>query len=191
MDLIGDNPMLALIAFCEIGFWVLLGAGLLARYVFKLRRTSNVLLVGTPVLDVVLLVAAVIDLRGGGEAGLAHGLGATYLGFSVAFGHSLIRWADVRFAHWFAGGPAPVKPPKYGPERVKREWREWGKCVIACSMGVGVLVLLSFVIGTPERTEVLWQQWIPRLGVITAIWFAVGPLWSTVDRREAPEKEYS
>lgn len=93
---------MALIAFCEIGFWVLLRAGLVARYVFKLRRTSNVLLVGTPVLDVVLLVAAVIDLRGGGEAGLAHGLGATYLGFSVAFGHSLIRWADVRFA----GDPA-------------------------------------------------------------------------------------
>jgi hypothetical protein len=31
-----------------------------------------------------------------------------YLGFSVVFGPSVIRWADARFAHRFAGGPPPV-----------------------------------------------------------------------------------
>ncbi|MGQ0841253.1 hypothetical protein [Actinokineospora sp.] len=182
-DYIAENPMVALIGVCEVGFWVLLGAGLLARYALRWRRVGAVLLIGTPVLDVLLLAAAVIDLRGGGEASAAHGLGAAYLGFSVAFGPSVIRWADLRVAHRFAGGPAPVKLPKYGALRLRREWREWGRCVLACAIGVAVLVLLSFVVGTPERTEVLWSRWIPQLGLVTAAWFIFGPLWTMLDRR--------
>ena len=214
--------MAALIVACEVGFWLMLGAGLVARYPLSMRRTSTVLLVGTPMLDVVLLVATVFDLRGGAAATVVHGLGAAYLGFSVAFGHGIIRWADQRFAHrlgrasgsrgraggpaedpglptagrpafassagttrpWefnTAGGPAPVKPPKHGPERVRREWREWSKCVLASGIACAVMALLVFVVGTPDRTEVLWQPpggWIPRLGILTAIWFAVGPLWT-------------
>jgi hypothetical protein len=191
IDWIGRNPMAALIAACEVGFWVMLGAGLVARYLLRWRRTSTVLLVGTPLLDVVLLVATVFDLNGGAEATVVHGLGAAYLGFSVAFGHSVIRWADVRFAHRFAGGPPPVKPPKHGPERVRHEWREWGKCVLAAGIACAVMVLLVFVVGTPERTEVLWQPpggWMPRLGIVTAIWFVAGPLWTTM-ARSAPVRQ--
>lgn len=62
-----------------------------------------------------------IDLRGGATAGFAHGLAAAYIGFSLAFGHSLIRWADVRFAHRFADGPPPPEPARYGRERAVRE----------------------------------------------------------------------
>ena len=51
-----------------------LSAFLLARYVLRLRRTSAVLLAGAPVLDLVLLVASVLDLRSGSTAGVAHGL---------------------------------------------------------------------------------------------------------------------
>lgn len=177
--------MAAFIIGCEIGFWVLLAAGLAARYLLRWRRTSAVLLVSTPLLDVALLVATVFDLRGGAEATSVHGIGAAYLGFSVAFGHSMIRWADQRMAHWFAGGPPPLKPPKYGPAKVRREWREWGKCVLASGIACAVMALLVFVVGTPERTEALWHPaggWIPRLGLITAIWFAVGPLWTTISR---------
>ncbi|WP_324187502.1 hypothetical protein [Actinokineospora iranica] len=180
--------MVALIAACEVGFWVLLGAGLLARYLLRWRRTSVALLVATPALDVVLLTAAVIDIGNGGHATTAHALGAAYLGFSVAFGHSIIRWADQRAAHRFAGGPPPQRPPKRGPERQRHEWREWAKCLVACSIGVAVLALLSFVVGTPDRTEVLWSSWIPRLATITAIWFAVGPLWTLFDpKKQTPE----
>lgn len=182
-----DNPLLGLIALCEIGFWVLLVAGLIARYPLRLRRTGAALLMATPVVDLILLVAAVLDIRRGGEAGVAHGLGAAYLGFSVAFGHSVIRWADRWFAYRFADGPRPVKPPKRGPVRLRHEWREWGKCVVACGIGVAVLALLSFVVGSPERTTALWSgwdAWIPRLGAATAIWFVAGPLWTSFDREE-------
>lgn len=182
VDKLAENPLAAAIAICELAFWVVLAAGLVARYALRLRRTSAVLLVSTPLLDVALLVIAVVDLRRGGEASGVHGLGAAYLGFSVAFGHSVIRWADRWFAYWFAGGPRPVKPPKHGPERVRREWREWGRCVLACGIAGAVLVLLSFVVGTPERTEALWSGpdgWLARLGLVTGIWFLAGPLWTS------------
>lgn len=175
------SPLAVAIIACEIGFWVLLAAGLVARYVFKLRRTSVVLLLGTPALDLALLVFAVVDLRGGGEATTVHGIGAVYLGFSVAFGHSVIRWADQRVAHRFAGGPKPVKPPKKGPGKVRHEWREWGKCLAGAAIACGAMALLSFVVATPAQTEALWGPggWMTRLGLVTGIWFVAGPVWTT------------
>jgi hypothetical protein len=180
-DRLTDNPLAVAIVVCELGFWVVLAAGLVVRYLLRMRRTSAVLLVSTPLLDLALLAFTVVDLRLGGEASGVHGLGAAYLGFSVAFGHSVIRWADQRFAHRFAGGPPPVRPPKHGPGRVRHEWREWGKCALACGSAAAVLVLLSFVVGTPERTEALWAGsggWLARLGLVMGIWFLAGPLWT-------------
>ena len=102
--------ILTVIVATEIGFWVLLGAGLTARYVLRSRRLGGVLLASVPLVDLVLLAATVADLRGGATAGASHGLAAIYIGVSVAFGPSIIRWADARFAHRFAGGPAPARP---------------------------------------------------------------------------------
>ncbi|RSN34693.1 hypothetical protein DL990_10295 [Amycolatopsis sp. WAC 01416] len=174
-DFFAENPMAAVIAAGEIGFWVAIGAGLLARYLLRLKRTSTVLLALTPVIDIVVLVATVLDLQGGGKANFVHGLAAVYLGFSVVFGPSMIRWADVRFAHRFAGGPPPPPKPR-GREKARVEWREWGKCVLACGIAAAVLLGLIFLVGDGEQVAPLWG-WLPRLGVVTAIWFATGPLW--------------
>lgn len=189
LEQIDRNPMVVMIAVCEIGFWVVLALGLVARYLLRWRRTSVVLLLGTPLLDVALLVATVIDLRRGGQASDVHGLGAAYLGFSVAFGHSLIRWADQRVNHRFFGGPEPWRPPRHGAAKVRHEWREWAKCLLACGIACGVMLLLIFVVGTPERTEALWQGWIPRLGVVLGIWFATGPLRMTLVPPRATEQK--
>src|SRR5690606_40858753 len=107
-----EHMLLAVIVGCEIGFWVLLVSGLVARYLLRLRRLSTVLLVATPLVDLVLLIASVLDLRRGTVANVTHGLAAAYIGFSIAFGHNMIRWADQRFAHRFAGGPPPWKDRK-------------------------------------------------------------------------------
>jgi hypothetical protein len=181
VEWISENPVVALIAACEVAFWVVAAAGLFARYALRWRRVGMALLIATPVVDVVLLAATVIDLRGGGEAGIPHALAAFYLGFSVVFGHSVIRWADVRVAHRFAGGPPPRKLPKRGPERRAHEWREWGKCLAACGITAAVVLLLSHVVGTPEQTRVLIDS-LPRLGVISGLWFVFGPLWTSFDR---------
>jgi hypothetical protein len=122
--------LVALIVACEIAFWVVLAGGLVARYGLGRRRLGAVLLACVPLVDVVLLGAAMLDLRRGASADAAHGLAAAYLGFSVAFGPSLVRWADARFAHRFAGGPAPSRPSRYGRERTRHEWREFGKALL-------------------------------------------------------------
>ena len=123
--------LVALIVACEIGFWVVLGSGLVARYLLGRRRLGAILLALAPVVDLVLLTATVIDLSRGATADFAHGLAAAYIGFSVAFGHSMIRWADARFAHRFAGGPRPPRPhgtagpapATSGASSARRSWR--------------------------------------------------------------------
>ncbi|WP_216205677.1 hypothetical protein [Amycolatopsis aidingensis] len=187
LDFLAGNPLAAVIAAGEIGFWVFIVGGLVARYVLRLRRTGLVLLAATPLLDVGVLVATMIDVAGGARANEVHGIAAAYLGFSIVFGPSMVRWADARFAHRFAGGPPPPKRAKRGPARTRYEWREWGKCVLACAITASVLLVLIFVVGTPERTTALWSGWLPRLGLLTGIWFVVGPLWQVLT--PAGEKE--
>ena len=186
LELLRDNPVAGVIVACEIGLWVLLGAGLVARYVLRLRRTSTVLLAAIPLLDVVLVVATVIDLAGGAEAETIHGLAAIYLGFSVAFGPTIVRWADVRFAHRFAGGPAPVPVPKHGPERRAHLWREWRRVVVAVVIASAVLVGLVWFVASPEQAGPLWG-WIGRAWTVVGIWLVAGPLWETAtgDRARA------
>ncbi|MGH3240151.1 MAG: hypothetical protein ACRDNL_07200 [Spirillospora sp.] len=161
--------LIAIIAACEIGFWVVLGAGLITRYLLRLRRASTVLLLCVPLVDVVLLAATAADLRDGGTAGFAHGLAAAYIGYSVAFGHSMVRWADERFAHRFAGGPPPRGNPKYGWAHVRYEWREFGKAIIATAIGCGILLAMIAWVDDAGRTEAL-EGWIGRLGFVLAIW---------------------
>ena len=162
--------LIAVIVACEIGFWLVLAAGLASRYLLRRERLSTVLLAAVPLVDLILLTATVLDLRGGATADFAHGLAAAYLGFSVAFGPSLVRWADVRFAHRFAGGPPPPpKPPKHGPERRAHEWREFRKAALAWAIACGLLGIAILAVGDAERTEAL-AHWIVRLTVVLAIW---------------------
>ena len=96
-------------------------------------------------------------MAGGSPPSLTHGLAAVYLGFTVAFGHSMIRWADARFAHRFAGGPPPRKPPQYGAAKVAYEWREWGKMALAWGIAVAVMLLTAAVAGTGVPSPLAWS----------------------------------
>ncbi|MGH3564730.1 MAG: hypothetical protein ACRDRH_01585 [Pseudonocardia sp.] len=189
---ITHNPLVLLIGVCEVGFWVLVIGGLVARYLLRAPRLSTVLLIGVPVADVVLVVASLADLAGGSPPGLAHGLAAVYLGFTVAFGHSLIRWADVRFAHRYAGGPPPPKPPRYGTAKVVHEWREWGKLALAWGITVGVLFAMAAVAGTGVPAPLEWGadpmwSWAARLVPVVVIWFVGWPLSTTLLPPSEPE----
>ncbi|BBG05011.1 MULTISPECIES: hypothetical protein [Pseudonocardia] len=179
------EPLLWLIGAAEIGFWLFLAAGLAARYLLRRTGLGAALLLGVPLMDVVLIVAATADIASGGEPSRVHGLAAVYLGVTVAFGHSLVRWADARFAHRFAGGPRPVRPPRGGRARMRYEWREFGKVVLAWVIAAGVLCLLTVVggRGIPELAQwpadPMWA-WLLRVSTVAAIWFVAGPLWATV-----------
>ena len=168
------SPAVVALLVGEFLFWVLLVAGLAARYLLRRPRLGAVLLGSTVLVDLGILATAVIDIRSGGTATAAHGLAALYIGFSVAFGPSLVRWADVRAAHRWAGGPAPVKVPRVGPERAAHEWSQFGRWVVAAIICAAVLGLVHLIAG-PDADLALLTPWFGRLGVVTVIWFVTGP----------------
>jgi hypothetical protein len=173
-----------LIIGCEIGFWLVLGAGLALRYLFGRPRAGAVVLVLAPVVDLILLVATVVDLRGGARAEWMHGLAAAYIGFSLAFGHSTIRWADVRFAHRFAGGPAPDTRDNYGMPRAIKEWKIFGLAVVAWVASCALLFAAIALVGDGDAEEL--RAWIGRLSVVLGIWFLIA-LSYTIFPRSAPQ----
>lgn len=139
--------LLAVIAACEIGFWVLLAAGMTTRYLLRLPKVGMVLLAGVPLVDVVMLVASVIDIQRGGAPSFKHSLAAIFIGVSVGFGHQTLKWADKWAAHYLAGAPRPVKPPKGGPERARRERAGWYRHLLAYVVGSGIMLALGLLSG--------------------------------------------
>ena len=146
----------AFIIGCEIGFWVLVLAGLAARYLLRLRTLGTVLLLLTPIVDLILIVATAIDLRNGANATFMHGISAIYIGVSIAYGHKMITWADVRFAHRFAGGPEPVPNPRHGPEHARYERRMWFHHLLAWAIGSLVLLGMIWYVDDAARSGSLY-----------------------------------
>ncbi|QIM20116.1 hypothetical protein G7075_01445 [Phycicoccus sp. HDW14] len=160
--------LIAVIITCEVLFWVLVLAGLATRYLLRRPRLGGWLLVAAPLVDLVLLAATVLDLRGGATATTAHALAAVYLGVSVGFGHSMVRWADARFAHRYAGGPAPERAPRTGRAHAARERRGLARHLVAFAVGAGLLGLAVLVIGDPSRTGALTQM-LRLWGLVVAV----------------------
>ncbi|MEV7883606.1 hypothetical protein ACWD3I_20915 [Streptomyces sp. NPDC002817] len=165
--------IVGLIVACEVAFWVLLAAGLAFRYVFGMPRVGLVLLLCEPLLELVLFIVTAVDLRGGAEPDWKHGLAAVYIGFTVGLGHSTMRWADARFAHRFAGGPPPVRPPKYGTARAVHEWKVAGRWILAAVVAMTLLQAAIWYVGGEGGTDSLrtWQQrmvWLIGINVIIA-----------------------
>jgi hypothetical protein len=142
------NPvLLAVIAGCEIGFWVLLAAGMTTRYLLGLPRVGMVLLAMVPLVDVVMLAASVIDIRSGGEPSFKHSLAAIFIGVSIGFGHQSLKWADGWAAYKLAGGPRPRKLKKGTREKALHERRGWYHHVLAYGVGVAVMIVLGLLSG--------------------------------------------
>ncbi|WP_080840363.1 hypothetical protein [Cohnella massiliensis] len=161
-----------LIVACEIGFWVFVGAGLFFRYALNKRKAGAWLLACTPVVDLILLAAAVIDLRSGAEPSWTHNLAAVYVGVSVAFGHRMIRWADARFAHRFKGGEAPRK--LYGKEHAAHERKGWLLHLAAWAIGGILLLVMSWLAGEKDlNAESPFVSWILGWAVVLGIDFLI------------------
>lgn len=169
--------IVTLILAAEVAFWLVLALGLATRYLLRWRAVSTVLLVGLPVVDAVLFVLTLLDLRGGATASWTHALAASYLGFSVGYGPAVVRWADARFQHRFAGGPAPLPAPKYGPERTRHEWRICRRTVLSAGITVALLTLLVLLAGDAPGKEV-FTQWYWRMGIAAAVNVVVAACYS-------------
>ena len=177
--------ILGIIVACELAFWVLIVLGLAARYLLRWPRVGAALLVLTPVVDVVLLVAVGVDLRGGGTATFAHALAAIYLGFSIVYGHRMIHWADVRFAHRFAGGPAPVK--QYGVAYAGACWLDVLRTAAAAGIAAAVLWLLTIIAAEGTNTAALTGTY-RLLGVILAVELVWAISYTIWPKKMAPSR---
>ncbi|GHG56537.1 hypothetical protein [Streptomyces griseocarneus] len=183
--------IVTLIVACEVGFWILLAGGLSLRYLARMPRAGIAVLLLEPVLELVLLIVTAIDLKNGATAGMKHGLAAVYIGFSVALGHSMIKWADQRFAHRFAGGPPPVKPPKYGMARTVHEWKTAGQWVLAAVIAMGLLQAAAWYVGGSGDVSSLrmWQSrmlWVIGINVVIALSYTI---WPKQEKKTEPAEE--
>lgn len=162
---------------CEIAFWVLLLAGLAARYPARRPRLGSALLIAAPVVDLLLLVLVAIDLLGGGTASWHHGLAALYIGVSVAYGHRMVAWADAKFATRFRG--APPRPRLTGLAYTIACWKDVARTFLAAGIAAAILYALIVLVGDPARTSEL-AGFFPILGlivVIDLIWAVTYTLW--------------
>ncbi|MFF2924848.1 hypothetical protein ACFVTP_21000 [Streptomyces celluloflavus] len=182
--------VVTLIIACEVGFWVLLGVGLALRYLARLPRTGAAVLLLEPLLELTLLIVTAIDLRNGATADWKHGLAAVYIGYTVAYGHYTIKWVDGHFAHRFAGGPPPVKPPRYGLARAGHEARLWLRTVLMAAVAAGLLQIAVWYVGDDGDTTSLrgWQGTALRIVAIHGVIALSYLVWQKKDPRDgAPD----
>lgn len=168
--------IVGLVVACEVGFWVLLAAGLAVRYVLRMRRTSVALLLCEPLLEVVLFAATVIDLRSGADPSWEHGLAALYIGFTVAYGHYTIHRLDGHAAHRLAGGPPPAAPPRYGLARAAHEGRLWLRTLLATAVACALLQGAIWYVGVPGALRA-WQYAALRVLAIHGLIALTYLLW--------------
>lgn len=152
---------------CEIAFWVVIILGLVTRYVLKRNRLGMFFLALTPVIDLLLLVVTTVDLYRGAVATMAHAIAAVYIGVSIAFGKSMIAWADERFRYYITNeGPKPIK--RYGYDYSIHYLKGFGRHILAYIIGAGFLLGMIYIINDPSRTEALnqiWKVWSLALGI--------------------------
>jgi len=182
-----------MIIISEILFWVTIILGLFARYVLKRNKLGLILLAATPVIDCILLATTSIDLYRGATASTVHAVAAVYIGVSLAFGKSMISWADNYFRYYVTKqGAKPAK--RYGTEHAKHYFKSWIRHVFAFLIGVGILQLLILLIDDATRTESLAsisRIWLIVLGIdfIFAISYFIWPKKSGSSPKSVPDKE--
>ncbi|MEU9855004.1 hypothetical protein [Streptomyces sp. NPDC047974] len=182
--------IVTMIVVCEVGFWVLLAAGLGARYLLRMPRLGAGLLLCEPLLEILLLVVSAIDLKNGAEPSWRHGLAAIYIGYTVGHGHRTVKWLDGHAAHRFGGAPPPAKPPRYGMARARHEGAIWLGSLVAGSVASALLLAAVWYVGDAGDTSKLEAS-------IAGVWRAVGihglialsySVWPKKDPEGASEK---
>ena len=165
--------MIYAIIACEVGFWVLIALGLIARYPLNMPRTGKALLYCTPLVDLLLLTFVVFHLRSGAAPHLTHGIAALYIGFSIAFGHQLIDWADRQYRRRIRKETVP-EPTRGAPMR--RELESFARALVAAGIAAFILEVTILVASNPEAASTL-RGWHKTLLIILGFWFLTGPLW--------------
>lgn len=172
-----------LIIICEISFWLFVLLGLFSRYVLGKNKVGAALLLATPIIDLLLVIFTIADINKGSEITVFHGLAAVYLGVTIAFGHSMIKWMDAHFSYRFAAGEKPVK--KYGRAHAKQEITGWLRHLVAFAIGAALLYTMTIFIPKEDANTLLRliQIWSVVLGIDFLISFSYC-LWPKKQRTD-------
>lgn len=130
----------------EIAFWIVIIAGLFTRYVLKAKKLSIIFLYSTPFIDLILLILTAIDLKNGADASIAHGVAAIYIGVSIAYGKTMIKWADEKFQSLILK-KGLKKKPLFGVDKGIYEMKMWIRHFLAFIIGGILLVLMALYVG--------------------------------------------
>ena len=183
--------IVTLIVICEIGFWVLLAAGLAVRYLLKMPRTGAALLLCEPLLEVLLLVVTAIDLKNGADPSWKHGLAALYIGYTAGHGHRTVKWLDGHAAHRLAGAPPPQKPPRHGMARARHEGGIWLGTLVAAAVATALLQIAIWYVGDAGQSESLrnWMYGAWRVAGIHGLIALTYAIWPKKGPAKEPEPE--
>ncbi|MFI9380169.1 hypothetical protein [Kutzneria sp. NPDC052558] len=141
----GNGVLLTLVIGSEIGFFVLLLAGLAVRYLVKMPKTGAVLLALSPVGYVVVLIVGAVELARGGAADIAHVFGAIIIGIVAVSGrhhlHTMDGWVRRRLAK-------QPKPRLHGREFAHKQrtdfYRRTGEWAVVVALLAGGYALTGF-----------------------------------------------
>jgi hypothetical protein len=147
--------------------------------VLKFPKIGKAVLWCVPVLDVMLLISAAIDLQQGAVAEFAHGLAAVYLGFTLVYGAGVIKWLDQYAAYRFAAGKKITQPRLYGWSHARYEWLQWLKGVGAGAIAAVLILLAIYFVNQPEKTQLL-LEWLSYIFWTLALWGVCWPVWYSV-----------
>ncbi|MBK3493897.1 hypothetical protein JFL43_03295 [Viridibacillus sp. YIM B01967] len=150
--------MIVWIITAEIAFWIAIMAALFSRYILKKLKLSTFLFILVPLIDLALIVFTIMDLRNGAIASSAHGISAIYIGVSIAYGKTMITWADEKFQVWFLKINLNKKPLT-GVAKGMKELKLFGQHIIAYLLGSSMLWLMITIVGHQEDTTALEQVW--------------------------------
>lgn len=160
--------MLLFIIAGEALFWIFLLAGVCLRYLLRWRTASTVLLVATPIIDIVIIVLTYIVLYRGASSDFSHGMAAFYVAFSIVFGPEVITRVDRRFAkkHSIDAHVAPV------PTRTSLAY--WLRCLTASAITIALLAVGIAIAGWSDS---FWLIYWTIVALFTAlVWGLIGPL---------------
>lgn len=173
--------ILTAILVAEVAFWVFLLSGLLARYTLSMPRLGAVFLYATPLIDLALLTLTYVDLSHGGESNFVHGISAIYIGFTLMFGHSVVRIVDAKFARKH-GTQLPTEADTSSPAQ---QLKIWYRCLAAS--GISAVLLLAGI-GVVGLSGAFWLiYWLVVVVSIVILWWFTGP-WLAQRRAKHSER---
>ncbi|MFC0547575.1 hypothetical protein [Kutzneria chonburiensis] len=158
--------LLALVIGSEVGFAVLLLAGLAVRYLLKMPRTGAVLLALSPVGYVVVLITGAIDLARGGAGDIAHVLGAIIVGIVVVSGRHHMQAMDGWVRRKLAREPKPrVSGWEHARDQRTGFYRRCGEWVVVIALLGGGYALTGFDAVRGEQLLGGMALWTVILGI--------------------------